>query len=241
MMNKLKARQMQEGAGVTVYRLMPIAPLRNYDPFVLWDDFTLTPGTGFPDHPHRGFEAVTYLFNGSLRHEDNLGNASTVQGGGAQRFTAGSGIVHSEMPNEVAATRGIQLWINLPRRLKQVEPGYQQVNHDEFPVREVEGARIKTLVGPDSPLRLLTPVNYFDIQLKAGATLGMPVAAGMRGLIYLLEGEISANAQNAGKAEALFFEAESLLSIEAAQAVRLMLCYGRPHGEPIVQHGPYVD
>jgi len=100
-----------EGDGVEVKRLMPVANLRNFDPFVLWDHFDIE-GGGFPNHPHRGFEAITYMFDGGMKHKDNLGNQGTVFAGGAQRFTAGKGIVHSEMPDGKAA--GIQLWINLP-------------------------------------------------------------------------------------------------------------------------------
>ncbi|RMH38120.1 MAG: pirin family protein, partial [Gammaproteobacteria bacterium] len=110
-----------EGDGVTVQRLMPVPGLRHFDPFVLWDHFDIA-GGGFPPHPHRGFEAITWLFSGAMHHKDNLGNAGTIHAGGAQRFTAGRGITHSEMPESAAA--GIQLWINLPQRLKSIEPDY---------------------------------------------------------------------------------------------------------------------
>jgi redox-sensitive bicupin YhaK (pirin superfamily) len=240
MIEKYAALQMHEGDGVLVKRLMPIPNFRNYDPIVLWDDFTITPGNGFPDHPHRGFEAITYLFNGSIRHEDNLGNASTVFGGGAQRFTAGSGIVHSEMPNEENPTRGIQLWINLPKRLKQTEPGYQQVNDDEFPIDDIEGGQVKTIVGTGSPLKLLTPVQYLDIQLKAGATFQAEIESGMRGLVYMVEGDAAINGKSLDTADAAFFDNETLLNIKAGGACRLMLCCGTPHGEPIIQYGPFV-
>jgi redox-sensitive bicupin YhaK (pirin superfamily) len=241
MIDLRKAQVTHEGAGVVVKRLMPIAGFRNYDPFVLWDDFNITPGSGFPDHPHRGFEAITYLFNGSIRHEDNLGNASTVYGGGAQRFTAGRGIVHSEMPNEQNPTHGIQLWINLPKRLKRVEPGYQQVDEGEFPVNQIEGGLIKTIVGNESPLKLLSPVRYLEIQLEAGASYQEQVESGMRGLIYMVDGKAAINGQTAGTADATFFENETRLEIGATEASRIMLCYGSPHGEPIIQYGPFVD
>ena len=241
MIIKRKAMETHEGEGVIVKRLMPIPQLRNYDPFVLWDDFTITPDNGFPDHPHRGFEAITYLFNGSIRHEDNLGNASTVHGGGAQRFTAGRGIVHSEMPNEKNPTRGIQLWINLPQRLKKVKPGYQQVNHDEFPIHEIEGGRLKTIVGDGSPLEIKTPMSYMDLQLNAGATYSVAITNGMRGLAYVVDGEAEINSQMYKAADTAFFEDETTIKIIANTKTRLMICYGSAHGEPIVQHGPYVD
>ncbi len=241
MIIKRKAMETHEGEGVIVKRLMPIPQFRNYDPFVLWDDFTINPGNGFPDHPHRGFEAITYLFNGSIRHEDNLGNASTVHGGGAQRFTAGRGIVHSEMPNEKNLTRGIQLWINLPQRLKKIKPGYQQVNHNEFPISVFEGGQIKTIVGQDSPLTIKTPMTYLELQLNAGASHNETITEGFRGLIYMIDGETEIDGQIYKAADTAFFDDESEIKITAQNKSRLIICYGSPHGEPIIQYGPYVD
>ena len=241
MIEKRKAQEMHEGDGVIVKRLMPIPNFRNFDPFVLWDDFTITPGNGFPDHPHRGFEAITYLFTGSIRHEDNLGNASTVYTGGAQRFTAGSGIVHSEMPNETNPTRGIQLWINLPQRLKQIEAGYQQVNHDEFPVNDTKDGQIKTIVGDGSPLKIMTPMRYLELQLNTGASYTEVVPENMRGFVYLVDGEVEINNQNYTAANTAFFDKETKIEINSIQNSRLMICYGTPHGEPIIQYGPFVD
>jgi len=149
-----------EGDGVDVKRLFPLRDFMNFDPFVLWDHFTLDSGRGFPDHPHRGFEAITYMFEGGMNHKDNLGNESFVTAGGAQRFTAGSGLVHSEMPAQTGVSNGIQLWINLPKRLKQVDAEYQQVNANEFPVKKLDGGTVKTIVGENSPLQLKTSVIY---------------------------------------------------------------------------------
>ncbi len=241
MIIKRRAMETHEGEGVIVKRLMPIPQFRNYDPFVLWDDFTIKPGNGFPDHPHRGFEAITYLFNGSIRHEDNLGNASTVHGGGAQRFTAGRGIVHSEMPNEKNPTRGIQLWINLPQRLKKIKPGYQQVNHDEFPINDFDGGQVKTIVGQDSPLEIKTPIVYLELKLNAAASHNETITKGMRGLIYMVDGETDIDGQIYETADTAFFDDESKIKITAQKESRLMICYGSPHGEPIIQYGPYVD
>ncbi len=241
MISKYPAQQMEEGAGVAIARLMPIASFRNYDPIVLWDDFTITPGNGFPEHPHRGFEGLTYLFSGSVKHSDNLGNSSTVKAGGAQRFTAGRGITHSEMPNDSTATRGIQLWINLPKRLKQSDPSYQQVNDGDFPVQMFEGGQIKTIVGTDSPLQLLTAVRYAHIQMDANAHYSETIAPQMRGLLYVVEGAIKINGMRYAQAEAALIDSEAVVHIQAEMASQLMLCLGVPHGEPIFQHGPFVD
>jgi redox-sensitive bicupin YhaK (pirin superfamily) len=245
MIKRHRAQEMQEGVGVNVKRLMPIAGFRNYDPFVLWDDFTITPGNGFPDHPHRGFEAITYLYNGSIKHTDNLGNSSTVTAGGAQRFTAGKGIVHSEMPNEHEPTRGIQFWINLPGRLKQVEPEYQQVDDGDFPLDQANGVCIKVLVGEGSPLLIKTAIRYLDIELGDGASHTEQIAEGMRGFIYVADGDVLINQQPYRSGESAFFENKDEVVIGHAgssdEKSRVMMAYGRPHGEPIIQYGPYVD
>ena len=241
MIKRHQAKEMQEGVGVNVKRLMPIVGFRNYDPFVLWDDFSITPGSGFPDHPHRGFEAITYLYSGSIKHTDNLGNSSTVTTGGAQRFTAGKGIVHSEMPNEEATTRGIQFWINLPGRLKQIEPEYQQVDDGDFPVDERSGVKVKVLVGDGSPLKIKTAIRYLDIELSNEGTQLESVPHGMRGFIYVADGNALINQQPYRAGESAFVDGETELLIGAEGKARVMLAYGSPHGEPIIQYGPYVD
>lgn len=230
-----------EGDGVIVRRLMPIASFRNYDPFVLWDDFSIGAGHGFPDHPHRGFEAITYLFTGSIRHEDNLGNRSTVHGGGAQRFTAGRGLIHSEMPGASGTTRGIQLWINLPKRLKSIDPEYQQVDNDEFPVIDIEHGQQKILVGENSPLKLRTPTRYYDIQLNHGGHYHDALATNERGLIYIVDGSAQLADTQLSAGQAIFLEANESLDIHSLDGCRLMACYSQPHGEPIFQNGPFVD
>ena len=152
-----------EGDGARVNRLFPIRrQLMNYDPFVLWDHFELAPGAGFPEHPHRGFEAITYLFSGGIEHKDNLGHQSTVYAGGAQRFTAGSGITHSEMPAGESLSKGIQLWINLPRHLKQIDPAYQQIDAQDFTEELVNSVRVKTIVDAEEGIQLNSKVSYHE-------------------------------------------------------------------------------
>ncbi len=163
----------------------------NFDPFVLWDDFTIRHGVVFPDHPHRGFEGITYVIQGSVNHTDNLGNNSTVHSGGMQRFTAGRGIVHSEMPSAENETRGIQLWVNLPAGLKKIEPDYQQINADDIKLAEIPGGQIRLLAGDDAALKLHTDVIYQDVELQAGRLYNIEINTQMRGFIYLLQGEVT--------------------------------------------------
>lgn len=230
-----------EGDGVDVKRLFPLHGFMNYDPFVLWDHFNIGPGRGFPDHPHRGFEAITYMFDGGMNHKDNLGNESFVTAGGAQRFTAGSGMVHSEMPAENGESNGIQLWINLPQRLKQLEPGYQQVDAGEFPVKEIPGGQVKVLVGEDSPLKLQTKVIYQHVSLNKAARYTPALTPGMRGIVYLMRGLIEVNAEKLESDQAVFIEGENSLSFNVIEDAEFMICMGLPHGEPIRQYGPFVD
>jgi len=227
-----------EGDGVMVRRLMPVAGLRNFDPFVLWDHFNIA-GGGFPDHPHRGFEAITYLFDGGMRHTDNLGNRGTIHGGGAQAFTAGRGIVHSEFPDGHA--HGIQLWINLPQRLKGMDASYRQAEANTIPEQSSHGVTICTIVGAESAITLQTPVEYLEIRMHAGSSLQRAVQAGFRGFIYVLEGETTLNGELVANGYAAFVENVPTLSIASTGPARLMWCFGKPHHEPIYQHGPFVD
>jgi len=230
-----------EGDGAEVRRLFPIPRFMNFDPFVLWDHFDIGAGAGFPEHPHRGFEAITYLFEGAMQHADNLGNTSTVGPQGAQRFTAGRGIMHSEMPADTGNTRGIQLWINLPQRLKRIDPAYQQVDAQDFPDEALPHGRLRTVVGPGSPLRLHTPIRYYDLYLDSGGEHALPMQAGERALIYIVSGEAHINGERLVAGMAWFSHSATPVQVLAATAARLMLVFGTPHGEPIHQHGSYVD
>ncbi|WP_018293902.1 pirin family protein [Mariprofundus ferrooxydans] len=227
-----------EGDGVIVRRLMPVAGLRNFDPFVLWDHFDIA-GGGFPDHPHRGFEAITYLFDGGMKHADNLGNRDTIHAGGAQAFTAGRGIVHSEFPDDRA--HGIQLWINLPQRLKSIDPNYRQVEADSIPESCEDGVTIRTIVGEGGAISLRSVVEYMEIRMAAGSSLQRDIPTGFRGFIYAVEGEATLNSKTLACGDAAFAEDAPAIRLESSAGARLMWCFGKPHHEPIYQHGPFVD
>ncbi|MCK4864548.1 MAG: pirin family protein [Gammaproteobacteria bacterium] len=236
------AVEMSEGDGVDVHRLFPVSSkMMNYDPFVLWDNFNLGPDRGFPTHPHRGFEAITYMFTGSLEHKDNLGNQSRVTAGGAQRFTAGRGLEHSEMPDSEVDSNGIQLWINLAKSKKTIDPDYQQVDEENIPQFDIEGGHIRVIVGDESPVKLHTAVRYLRVNLDSAARLSENVPEGFRGFIYILNGKLKVNKETVNEREAYFFEKIKELDIEALTESHFMLCMGLPHGEPIRQYGPFVD
>ncbi|MBL4775528.1 MAG: pirin family protein [Mariprofundus sp.] len=228
-----------EGDGVTVKRLMPVHGLRNYDPFVLWDHFDIS-GGGFPDHPHRGFEAITYLFDGGMHHADNLGNKGVVYAGGAQRFTAGRGMVHSEFPEGRA--HGIQLWVNLPQRLKAIEPDYQQIQADLIPEVSRDGVRVRTIVGAADAIDLHTAVEYLDISMLAGVSYDRQLATNQRGFIYTVQGNVTINGHTLASCQAALIEDVATIDMHSSDdGARLMWCFGVPHHESIHQHGPYVD
>jgi len=227
-----------EGDGVTVKRLMPVHGLRNFDPFVLWDHFDIS-GGGFPDHPHRGFEAITYLFDGGMNHTDNLGNKGVVHAGGAQRFTAGRGMVHSEFPEGRA--HGIQLWINLPKRLKSIAPAYQQVQADMIPEIQQDGVTIRTIAGEAGAIRLHTDVEYLDIHMASDSCLQRAITTTAHGFIYMVSGNADINANRLQTGQAAYVDGLTQVTIKNNSEARLMWCVGQPHHEPIHQHGPFVD
>ena len=241
--NVASAIETFEGGGTLVKRLFPIRrEMMNFDPFVLWDHFELTPDSGFPEHPHRGFEAVTYLFEGGIEHKDNLNNTSTVFSRGAQRFTAGKGIVHSEMPARGTVSKGIQVWINLPRHLKQIMPDYQQVDEQDLPSEIVDGVQIRIIVGAEDSIQLMTSVQYLELTFlkETQHTLSIPPAH--RGFVYAVDGDAKVDGQSLEKSQAYFFEQLTTeLIIEGKQKSQVMVISGVPHKQPIFQHGPYVD
>jgi len=236
-----QALNMEDGDSAKVRRLFPIPGFRNYDPFVLLDEFFVDPSSGFPTHPHRGFEAVTYIIKGGFRHQDNLGNDTTVFGGGAQRFTAGKGLSHSEMPVSEGIAHGFQLWINLPKRLKDIDPEYQQVDPKDIPEEEGDGCFIRNIIGNNSPVQIKTPVMYQDITLKKDKKFTIEINKDYKGIIYLFEGKLSYGEGTLPIGSALLLKSLDRIMLTAQEESRFIFLMGQPHNEPIKQWGPYVD
>lgn len=233
---------MQEGADAFVNRLFPVNAKRmNWDPFVLWDHFELDGGEGFPPHPHRGFEGVTYLLEGSMQHEDSIGNKSIVQAGGIQRFTAGKGIVHSEKPAPDRPTSGMQVWVNLKQADKHTPPRYDAVHAEDVPETKGKGWRARHILGPQSAMPMMTEVDMADIRLKAKASYAKDIPAGHHILLYVLEGEVEVGRTRLKAKQAAQALSEGEAHISTTTGTRVILAHGQPHGEPIHQHGPFVD
>lgn len=229
-----------DGAGATVQRLFPQPELRHLDPFVLLDDFDVRRPAGFPDHPHRGFEAFTYMIEGAFHHRDSMGNDSIIGPGGTQRFTSGRGARHSEMPASDGRNRGLQLWVNLPRRLKRVEPSYAGIAGEQMPIESLGDRVIREVVGARSPVVLQAEVDYLDVELLADASFERTVAAGHNALIYVIDGELELLGERVRAGQALLPTA-GVVAIRARAPSRMLWLSGRPHGEPIRQRGPFVD
>ncbi len=254
----ISAMNTSDGAGVRLRRSLGSSEGTRLDPFLMLDEFSSdNPGdyiAGFPSHPHRGFETVTYILDGHMRHEDHLGNQGDLKSGGVQWMTAGRGIIHSEMPQqEEGRMRGFQLWINLPAKEKMKPAGYRDIPAEEIPVHELpSGGRVKVIAGTltvnghpiAGPIAgLTTEPMYLDVQLPAGASFSAPIPNGLNAMAYVFEGSL----QLAGDIRMLPTHSGAVLSdgdaaefIAGSSGARFLLLAGRPLNEPIVQYGPFV-
>jgi len=241
--NKLIGQETPEGDGVVVTRLFPTHQIMNHDPFVLFDHFTLKEGTGFPHHPHRGFEAITYVFEGGMNHKDNLGNDKFVSQGGAQVFCAGSGLIHSEMPANKGTTSGIQLWINLAKKEKGINPTYQFFEKEDLPSYSENGVEVVDIVGSNSTVFLNTEITYQHLRFGKETQLLIKVPKDSNAIIYIVSGEFDISNQRitAGESFLISTHEEEQLVISAISSGNVVSCIGMPHKEGIYQHGPYVD
>lgn len=241
----VKPKVKSEGGGAKVKRLFPTSELKHYDPFVLLDEFFVDTEAGFPRHHHAGFEAVTYMIEGDFRHEDDLGNDFSVGEGGVQKFSAGKGIEHSEMPVGDELCHGFQLWINLPEEMKDSEPSYQKVQPEDIPVVQEGGSKIRTIIGKDSPVDLNTPVLYQDVILEEACFTSVEIPDNYRGFLYVYDGEISID--NKGESEEKIREGQAYFpsegkrfSIKCEESSKFIVVSGKPIEEEIKLRGSVV-
>ena len=193
------AIEQAEGVGARVRRSIGTAKLRNFSPFLMLDHFTVFPGAGFPDHPHRGQETITYLLEGAVDHEDFAGNAGTIEAGDLQFMTAGKGIMHAEMPRQNpdgSANIGMQLWVDLPEKLKMCEPRYRDLKAKEIPKIKLDEGKVEIKIisgqshGTDSVQELAyTPVWIFDINIQPGGKVIQTLPPGWNAFAYTLQGD----------------------------------------------------
>jgi redox-sensitive bicupin YhaK (pirin superfamily) len=243
-----------DGAGVRMTRVIATEALDHFDPFLLLDEFRSDdPGdyiAGFPDHPHRGFETVTYMLAGAMKHGDNKGNTGLLGPGSVQWMTAGRGIIHSEMPQqEDGLMWGFQLWVNLPSGQKMVEPRYQDIPASAVPETSV-GDKVTARViagelnGVNGPVSgVATEPFYFDVRLEAGARVDIPTPADHNVFAYVYKGALDIGAGQGStvrRGEIALLTTGSGVSVNSDESTRFILVGGRPLNEPIARYGPFV-
>ena len=250
-----------DGAGVKLTRVIGQPRLPDLDPFLMLDEFGTDRAedyiAGFPDHPHRGFETVTYMLDGRMRHKDNHGNEGVLVPGSVQWMTAGRGLVHSEMPEQQEGRmRGFQLWLNLPARDKMTAPRYQEFGPDRIPiVTPDEGVRVKVIAGAVAgtagPIsQPATDPTYLDVEVAPGTMFTHRLPQGHAAFLYVFEGSVSVaadSAQSVVKSQELAVlsegpevRIEGVTAGAAGKGARAILVAGRPLREPVAKYGPFV-
>jgi redox-sensitive bicupin YhaK (pirin superfamily) len=248
-----------DGAGVKLRRSIGSSQFARLDPFLMLDEFfSDNPDdylAGFPAHPHRGFETVTYMLDGHMEHQDHLGNVGDLAPGSVQWMTAGRGVIHSEMPKQKdGRMRGFQLWINLPAAEKMRPAAYRDIPADQVPQLPFDGGSVKVIAGrltlnggtTGGPVngggqRLSTDPLYLDLRLQAGRSVTLPIEPGYSAFVYLYEGEaVIGGGTVAHRAAGVLSDGDSVTIRAGSDGAGLLLLAGKPIGEPVVQYGPFV-
>jgi redox-sensitive bicupin YhaK (pirin superfamily) len=240
-----------DGAGVTLTRVIGQPALPDLDPFLMLDEFGSDDPkayiAGFPDHPHRGFETVTYMLAGRMRHRDNKGNEGLLTAGSVQWMTAGRGIVHSEMPEQdQGLMQGFQLWLNLPARDKMTEPRYQDITPERIPaVSPAPGVKARVIAGVFAGAR--GPVEagatepfYADLRLDAAAAVEVPLPPDHNAFVYVYEGVADVAGQTLERATVAVLSRGAAVRIETDRGARMIVVAGKPLHEPVARYGPFV-
>lgn len=243
-----------DGAGVKLTRVLAQPLQKRLDPFLMLDAFRSDDAddyiAGFPDHPHRGFETVTYMLAGRMRHRDSAGNEGLLQNGSVQWMTAGRGVIHSEMPEqENGVMEGFQLWLNLPAQRKLCEPWYRDIAAADIPQYDTaQGASVRVIAGISNGVtgavtREDTEPVYLDIALQAGSTFATALPMADNAFVYVYRGAVDIAGKTVGEGRLGILAndpAADGVVITAAAATRLILVAGKPLREPVVQYGPFV-
>jgi quercetin 2,3-dioxygenase len=243
-----------DGAGVKLNRVIGTPTLGEIDPFLMLDEFRSDDAAdyiaGFPDHPHRGFETVTYMLAGRMRHADNKGHTGRLEAGSVQWMTAGRGIVHSEMPEqENGLMQGFQLWVNLPAKDKMIAPRYQEIPPADIPMVSLPGGiAVKVIAGEVGGTKgpidgIATEPTLLDLALPAGARLSLPLPRGHNVFLYAFEGEAAVGEAATSLARgsiAVLGEGDGVTVAAPRGAARVLLAAGRPLNEPVARYGPFV-
>ena len=239
----------KDGAGVNLTRIIGSPELNMLDPFLLLDEFgSENPNdyiAGFPPHPHRGFETITYMLNGKFTHKDSAGNEGHLSDGGVQWMTAGKGVVHSEMPEQSEGLmRGFQLWLNLPKEKKMIDPSYHDIQADKIPSVSLKNAKVKVISGEfqstEGPGRPHTGVLYLDVHLNKSSSISIPINENWNAFIYVYEGEIESNL-SVPKGNLAVLDTDGIFECRSISSdTKFILAAGEPLNEPVARGGPFV-
>jgi hypothetical protein len=246
----VRGQRAVDGAGVRLVRVLGYDDVEDFDPFLMLDSFDSTNPAdyvaGFPMHPHRGIETVTYLISGRIDHEDSLGNQGTIHSGECQWMTAGSGILHQEMPKESERMLGLQLWLNLPGKEKMSDPNYLAITKDMIPWVKKDDAEIGVLSGRFEDVQGVEPrhiqASIFDVILSKGGEVTIPTPEDENVFIFLIEGDgVVAGEEISEKSAILFGDGDSIsVSAPAGSDLRFLFFSGKPLHESIAWGGPIV-
>ncbi len=245
----IKGLSTSDGAGVKLTRIIGSPDLNMLDPFLLFDEFgSDNPNdyiAGFPPHPHRGFETITYMLNGKFRHKDSAGNEGILTDGSVQWMTAGKGVIHSEMPKQTKGlVRGFQLWMNLPKKLKMIDPAYNDISAEQIPRINFDGGIIKIIagkylenIGPGKPH---TGMLYYDIYLENNRNFEISINDGWNVFIYVYEGSIILDKIIPKGYLTVLNQVGKIKLNGDSNGARFILVAGEPLNEPVARGGPFV-
>lgn len=256
----INAKTTLEGEGFVVHRAFPNHTLREFDPFLLLDEMgpikiSAGEAKGAPDHPHRGFETVTYMIDGVFEHKDSQGHSGKIKTGDVQWMTAGSGVIHSEMPEKEflqkgGTLHGFQLWVNLPKKDKMIKPYYQDIPANKIPIIKNDGVKVKVIAGESmgekAVIQTRTPIMYLHFTLQPNAQVTQIVPQRYNAFAYVVNGEglFGDEQRPAHKEQVVLFEQDgnqiTIKTSNDTKSLDVLLIAGIPLGEPVIRYGPFV-
>ncbi|HET7813625.1 MAG TPA: pirin family protein [Candidatus Baltobacteraceae bacterium] len=255
-MRIVPAPQVVEGGGFVVRRPFPVQGLSHVDPFLLIDemgpvDYAPGKAIGAPDHPHRGFETVTYLLEGGMEHEDSHGYRGSLRPGDVQWMTAGAGVIHSELPSPEmlrsgGRMHGFQIWVNLPKRLKMMQPRYQEYSAAELPLVDANGAHVRIIAGEygakRSPIETTAPATMLHVRMDAGAETTFAIAPGSNAIVHAVAGSANVEGKELNEHfDAIFEPSPERIGVRAGErGFEAMVLAAIPLKEPVARYGPFV-
>ena len=241
MLEIAKTTPVLEGQAVRQKRIVPNRKLPHLDPFIRVDHFYIL-GGGYAKQVHHGFEGLLYLFSGSVKHEDSVGNFFNIEAGGGELFNTGQGLIHAEIAEQKA--HGIRIWIDLPSGLKYMNPEYLGFSADDIPVARNASIMERCIVGKNSPVKPQTNMDMLDVVMGKKSVYKYDIPDGYNGFLYVVVGQVKVNGREINASETFYFKDDAntrALSILTHQGARVLICFGEPHGNEIHAQASYAD